>query len=452
MVKIEEIPKHIFREYDIRGLVDKDLTEKGIEKIGKAYGSIIQGNVVIGRDVRESSEKYSKALIKGILSTGCNVIDVGLSTTPLLYFSIHNYNQAGGIMITGSHNPKEFNGLKLCKGIHSIHGKGIQEIREIIEKNDFKKGEGKLEEKNPSQEYHDYIKSEIKLNKKLKVVIDCGNGTAGLTAINLLKDLGCEVIPLYHEPDGDFPNHLPDPTVEEFLQDLIKKVEEEKADIGIGYDGDGDRIGIVDEKGDILWGDKLLMLYSKEIQQRKPGSKIIFDVKCSHLLGEHIKKHNGKPIMWKTGHSLIKAKMHEEDAAMAGEMSGHMFFKDRFLGFDDALYASCRFLEILSNTDKKASQLLEDVPKTYYTPEIRVDCPEDKKFLIPEELKKELGAKFKINDIDGARIEFKDGWGLVRASNTQPVLVLRFEAQTPERLEEIKNLIEGKVEEIKKLI
>jgi len=447
-----EMPKHIFREYDIRGIVDKDLTEDTVEKVGKAYGSIIQGDVVVGRDVRESSERFSKALIKGICSTGCDVIDIGVSTTPLLYFSIHHYKQAGGVMVTGSHNPLEFNGLKLCKGIMSIHGEEIQKIRKAIEKKEFKTGKGKLSGKKPLTHYNAYIKKDIKLNKKLKVVIDAGNGTAGLTAQKLLKDLGCEVIPLYCEPDGKFPNHLPDPTVEEYMQDLIKRVKEEKADVGIGYDGDADRIGIVDEKGGIIWGDRLLMLYSKELQARKPGSKIVFDVKCSNLLEEAIKQHGGIPIMWKTGHSLLKAKMHEEDAEIAGEMSGHMFFKDRFLGFDDAVYASCRFLEILSNTDKKASQLLEDVPKTYYTPEIRIDCPEDKKFRIPEELKKELRNEFNIYDIDGARIQFQDGWGLVRASNTQPVLVLRFEAQTPERLEEIRRFVEGKVEEIKKRV
>lgn len=447
-----EMPKHIFREYDIRGIVDKDLTEEIVEKVGKAYGSIIQGNVVIGRDVRESSERFSKALIKGIQSTGCNIIDIGVSTTPLLYFSIHYYKQAGGVMVTGSHNPIEFNGLKLCKGLMSIHGKDIQEIKEIIEKGEFKTGKGKLQNKKPLTHYNSYIKKGIKLNKKLKVVIDAGNGTAGITAKKLLQDLGCEVIQLYCEPDGRFPNHLPDPTVVEHMHDLIKKVKEEKADVGIGYDGDADRIGIVDEKGGIIWGDRLLMLYSKELQARKPGSKIVFDVKCSNLLEEAIKQHGGIPIMWKTGHSLLKSKMHEENAELAGEMSGHMFFKDRFLGFDDAVYASCRFLEILSNTDKKASQLLEDVPKTYYTPEIRVDCPEDKKFRIPEELKKELRNEFNIYDIDGARIQFQDGWGLVRASNTQPVLVLRFEAQTPERLEEIRKFVEDKVEEIKKRV
>ncbi|MDP2907417.1 MAG: phosphomannomutase/phosphoglucomutase [Nanoarchaeota archaeon] len=446
------MPKHIFREYDIRGIVDKDLTEELVEKIGKAYGSIIKGNVAIGRDVRESSERFSKALIKGIRSTGCNIIDIGISTTPLLYFSIHYYKQDGGVMITGSHNPLEFNGLKLCKGLMSIHGKEIQEIREAIEKGEFKTGKGKLQNKKPLTHYNVYIKKQIKLNKKLKVVIDAGNGTAGLTAQKLLKDLGCKVIPLYCEPDGKFPNHLPDPTVVEYMRDLIKKVKEEKADVGIGYDGDADRLGIVDEKGGIIWGDRLLMLYSKELQARKPGSKIVFDVKCSNLLEEAIKQHGGIPIMWKTGHSLIKSKMHEENAEIAGEMSGHMFFKDRFLGFDDAVYASCRFLEILSNTDKKASQLLEDVPKTYYTPEIRIDCSEDKKFRIPEELKKELRNEFNIYDIDGARIQFQDGWGLVRASNTQPVLVLRFEAQTPERLEEIRKFVEGKVEEIKNRI
>lgn len=447
-----EMPKHIFREYDIRGIVDKDLTEEIVENVGKAYGSKIQGDIIVGRDIRESSERFSKALIKGILSTGCNVIDIGVSTTPLLYFSIHYYKQSGGVMITGSHNPIEFNGLKLCKGLMSIHGKGIQEIREVIEKGDFKTGKGKIQTKKPLTHYNSYIKKDIKLNKKLKVVIDAGNGTAGLTATKLLQDLRCEVIPLYCEPDGKFPNHLPDPTIPEYVQDLIKKVKEEKADVGFGYDGDADRIGIIDEKGGIIWGDRLLMLYSKELQARKPGSKIVFDVKCSNLLEEAIKKHGGIPIMWKTGHSLLKAKMHEENAELAGEMSGHMFFKDRFLGFDDAVYASCRFLEILSNTDKKASQLLEDVPKTYYTPEIRVDCSEDKKFRIPEELKKELRNEFNIYDIDGARIQFQDGWGLVRASNTQPVLVLRFEAQTPERLEEIRKFIEDKVEDIKKRV
>ncbi|MBM3200537.1 phosphomannomutase/phosphoglucomutase [Candidatus Woesearchaeota archaeon] len=443
------MPKHIFREYDIRGLVDKDLTEDRIEKIGQAYGSIIQGNVVIGRDVRESSEKYSKALIKGIRSTGCNVIDIGLSTTPLLYFSIHQYKQAGGVMITGSHNPIEFNGLKLCKGLLSMHGEQIQHIREFLEKGDFKQGTGKLSKKNPLRGYHAFIKKQVKLDKKLKVVIDAGNGTGGLTSLKLLKDLGCEVIPLYCEPDGKFPNHLPDPTVEKYVQDLIKKVKEEKADVGIGYDGDADRIGVIDEKGGIIWGDRLMMLYSEELQKRKPGSKVVFDVKCSHLLGESIKQQGGIPIMWKTGHSLLKAKMHEEHAEIAGEMSGHIFFKDRFLGFDDAVYASCRFLEILSNSGKKASQLLDHVPKTYYTPEIRVDCPEEKKFRIPEELKKDLGNKFDIYGLDGARIQLEDGWGLVRASNTQPVLVLRFEAETQERLEWIKKFVEDKVEEIK---
>ncbi len=444
------MPKTIFREYDIRGLVDKDLTEERIEKIGKAYGTIIQGDVVVGRDVRESSERYSKALMKGIISTGCNVIDIGLSTTPLLYFSIHHYKQAGGVMVTGSHNPIEFNGLKLCKGLLSIHGKEIQEIRKIIETQNYKIGTGKIIRKSPLEYYQSYVKDEIKLKRKLKVVVDSGNGTAGLTALKILEELGCEIIPLYCEPDGRFPNHLPDPTVEEYMKDLIEKTIEYGADAGIGYDGDADRVGIIDEKGNIIWGDKLLMLYSKELQKRKPGSKVIFDVKCTHLLEKEIISHGGIPIMWKTGHSLIKKKMHEEKAEIAGEMSGHMFFNDRFLGFDDGVYASCRFLEILSRTDKKASELLDHLPKTFYTPEIRVDCPEDIKFKIPEELKKEIGDQHEILAIDGARIKFKDGWGLVRASNTQPVLVLRFEAQTPERLKEIRSFIEDKIERIKK--
>lgn len=445
-------PDSIFREYDIRGYVDKDFTEEVIENIGKAYGTKIQGTIAVGIDARPSSEKFKKALIKGLIVTGTKIIDVGLVTTPMLYFAIHHFEADGGIMITGSHNPKEFNGLKLCRGLLSLHGPEIQELKEITKKDDYDiRQKGSIRKESIENDYIQFVKEKIQIKKPLKIVFDPGNGTASEIGPKLLKELGIEVIELYCKIDGNFPNHLPDPTVIEYIQDLIKKVKEEKADAGIGVDGDADRIGVIDENGETIWGDKLLMLYSRELLQRKPKSKIVFDVKCTNLLGEDISKHGGIPIMWKTGHSLIKSKMHEENTEIAGEMSGHMFFKDRFLGFDDALYASCRFLEILSNTDKKASQLLEDVPKTYATPEIRIDCPEEKKFLIPEELKKEL-KKYDICDIDGVRVQFKDGWGLVRASNTQPILVLRFEAQTKERLEEIKKFIERKVEEIKKKI
>ncbi|MBW2148564.1 MAG: phosphomannomutase/phosphoglucomutase [Deltaproteobacteria bacterium] len=446
----------IFREYDIRGIAGEDLTPGVVELLGKAYGTYLKnhgGNdAVVGRDCRLSSEAFRDALIKGILSTGCNVVDVGVCPTPLLYYAIIELKQDGGMMVTGSHNPPDYNGFKLCVGSVTLHGEQIQEIRRICEDARFEEGSGLMTHREIIPVYQDWVLQNIRIERPVRVVIDAGNGTGGVVAAPLLRRMGCEVTELFCEMDGRFPNHFADPTVEANLQELIARVTQEQADVGIGYDGDADRIGVVDEKGDILWGDMLLILYSREILSRKPGATVISEVKCSQKLFDDIEKHGGRPIMWKTGHSLIKQKMKDEKAELAGEMSGHMFFADRFFGHDDAIYATCRLLEILSRTDRTLSQLLEDVPESYATPEIRVEFPEEKKFEIVRKAQEFFKKRYRTVDIDGARIILDDGWGLIRASNTQPVLVLRFEAQTPERLNEIRTMVEGVLKELAKQI
>ncbi len=446
----------IFREYDIRGIAGDDLTPGVVELLGKAYGTYLKKHggidAVVGRDCRLSSEAFRDALIKGILSTGCNVVDVGVCPTPLLYYAIIELKQDGGMMVTGSHNPPDYNGFKLCVGNVTLHGEHIQEIRRICENAQFEEGSGLLTHREIIPVYQDWVQRNIRIERPVRVVIDAGNGTGGVVAAPLLRRMGCEVTELFCEMDGHFPNHFPDPTVETYLQDLIALVKQERADVGIGYDGDADRIGVVDEKGNILWGDMLMILYSREILSRKPGATIISEVKCSQKLFDDIEKHGGHPIMWKTGHSLIKQKMKDEKAELAGEMSGHMFFGDRFFGHDDAIYATCRLLEILSRTERTLSQLLEDVPKSYVTPEIRVEFPEEKKFEIVRKAQEYFKARYRVVDIDGARIILDDGWGLIRASNTQPVLVLRFEAQTQERLDEIRTMVEGVLKELEKQI
>jgi phosphomannomutase/phosphoglucomutase len=443
---------HIFREYDIRGLVDKDLTPEVVELLGKGFGTYLQRNtqgrvVTVGYDIRLSSPEFCRAICKGIASTGCNVINIGLSATPLLYYSLFELNPDGGVMITGSHNPPEFNGFKLCMGKTTLYGEQIQQVRQIIEDQDFIAGVGQISEADVIASYINLLKNKIKLGRKLKVVIDCGNGSAGIVAPQLIKELGCELVELYCEPDGHFPNHHPDPTVPKFIADLIATVKQEQADVGIAYDGDADRIGVVDEQGNILWGDQLMILYSRDILAHRPGATIIYEVKCSQNLGQDVSRHGGKPIMWKTGHSLIKQKMKEEGAALAGEMSGHMFFADDYFGYDDAVYASCRLLQLLSHTDQPLSQMLADVPKTYSTPEIRVECADEDKFHIIEEIMSYFKERYEVIDVDGVRIVFPDGWGLVRASNTQPVLVLRFEAGSETGLSEIKQTVLNKLAE-----
>jgi phosphomannomutase/phosphoglucomutase len=344
----------------------------------------------------------------------------------------------------------EYNGFKLCLGLDSIHGKDIQKILNIIKENSFVTGSGLLSSADIITPYKEFVENNITLAKPIKVGVDAGNGTAGVVAVPVMKNLNCEVHDIYCDMDGTFPNHEADPTVAKNMQDLISLVKEKELDIGIGYDGDGDRIGVVDEKGDIVFGDKLLIIFSREILSRKPGATFISEVKCSKTMYDDIEKHGGRPIMWKTGHSLIKKKMKEEKAELAGEMSGHMFFADRYFGFDDAVYASCRLLEILADTGKTISELLSGVPKTYSTPEIRVECPDDKKFSVVKKVTEFFRKGYNVIDIDGVRVLFDDGWGLVRASNTQPALVLRFEAMSESRLSEIRNLIESTLDDIKK--
>jgi len=445
-----KINPQIYREYDIRGVVEKDLTPDIARRLGQGFGTHIvklgRKDLVVGRDGRLSSKGFQEALIEGLTSTGCNAVDIGVCPTPVYYFSIFHLDKDGGMMVTGSHNPPEFNGFKVSVGKSTIFGEEIQKLGKLIENGQFVSGKGDLSTYEIIPPYRDTIKKNIRLGKKMRVVIDGGNGTAGPVAGPLLRDLGCEVEELYCEIDGRFPNHFPDPTIPENLKDLTTRVKKNGAAAGIAYDGDADRIGVVDDEGQIIWGDQLMILFSREILKEKKGATFVAEVKCSQNLFDDIEKHGGKAIMWRTGHSLIKQKMKEEKAVLGGEMSGHIFFADRYFGYDDAIYASCRLIELLSKTDRKLSQLLEDVPKTVITPEIRVECRDEIKFNVVEIVKEELKKDHPVIDVDGVRVKFEDGWGLVRASNTQPVLVLRFEALTEKRLQEIKKLVEDKVQ------
>jgi phosphomannomutase / phosphoglucomutase len=446
-----QINPQIYREYDIRGVVDKDLTPAIVKRLGQGFGTyMIQHNrlnLVVGRDGRLSSKSFAEALIEGLRSTGCHVTDIGLCPTPVYYFSMFHLDKDGGMMVTGSHNPPEFNGFKVSVGKSTIFGEEIQGLGRLIEKGKFSSGKGSLGREEILRPYQDYIKKNIHLEKKMRVVIDAGNGTAGPVAGPLLKGLGCELEELYCEVDGRFPNHFPDPTIPGNLKDLIDRVMKTRADVGIGYDGDADRIGVVDDQGNIIWGDQLMILFSREILEVRKGATFVAEVKCSQNLFNDIERHGGKAIMWKAGHSLIEEKMREEKAPLGGEMSGHIFFADRYFGYDDAIYASCRLIELLSKTDQRLSRLLSDVPRTFITPEIRVDCPDEIKFRVVEIVREALRKDYPVIDVDGARVKFEDGWGLVRASNTQPVLVLRFEALTQDRLNEIRGLVEKKVQE-----
>ncbi len=447
------ISQFIFREYDIRGVVDKDLTDEVVGLLGKGIGTYLLRHdakrITIGGDVRLSTERFRKDLMAGLRSTGMNVVDLGQVPTPVQYFSMHRIpNIQGGVMITGSHNPPEFNGFKITLNNAPVFGKMIQEIYQLIEKGDFEKGEGSYEKQEIMEDYVKYIKQNIKLERPVKVVLDSGNGAAALVAHRLLKELGAETIDLFDTPDGHFPNHHPDPTVVKYIQTLIKTTKESDAELGIGYDGDADRIGVIDENGEVIWGDRLMIIFSRDILKTHPGASIIFDVKCSQALPEMIEKFGGKPVMSKTGHSNLKQKMKDLKAPFAGEMSGHVFFADRYLGYDDAIYASARMVELVSRGHKKVSELLADVPQYFATPEIRAGVESDEiKFKMAEEAKKYFSEHYEVIDIDGVRIQFGDGWGLVRASNTQPVLVLRFEARTQGRLDEIKNMVINKLKE-----
>ena len=444
--------KHIFREYDIRGVVGPQLDDEIVAVLGQAIGTFFNRNnarrIAVGYDARESSPRFCRLLTEGLNASGCEVELIGRVPTPVLYHAVHTKGYDGGVMITGSHNPADHNGFKICLGKSTLFGSQIQEIKEIAFSGDFAEGVGTVKEVEVLDDYIADIVSKVSLgDRKLKAVVDGGNGMGGVTAVPVYERLGVELVKLFVEPDSNFPNHHPDPTVTENLQDTIEAVRGSGADLGIAFDGDGDRIGVVDETGRIIWGDELMVLLSRSILADNPRATIIAEVKCSQNLFDDIEKHGGRPLMWKAGHSLIKAKMKETGAALAGEMSGHIFFADRFYGFDDATYAGARVLEILSKTDKKLSELLAGLPETFSTPELRVDCPEDLKFRVVARIAEHFSKTNKVITIDGARILFDHGWGLVRASNTQAILVLRFEADSAEDLHAIQNEVESKVAE-----
>ena len=446
-----EINQNIFREYDIRGIVDKDLTPGVVRTLGQAMGTYFRGQgkrrTAVGRDCRVSSPSYSQALIAGLRAAGCDVLDLGTIPTPLLYFAIYYKDYEAGVMITGSHNPPEYNGFKMMSGHDTLYGETIQEIYRLIRDDKLLADrEGTVSDYALIPEYSDYVVAGIKPARKLKVVIDAGNGTGGVVAVPIFQRLGAEVLELFCDMDGRFPNHHPDPTLPEAMETLIRTVRSEKADIGIAYDGDADRIGVVDDEGHLIWGDQLLIFFARDILKANPGRAIISEVKATKVLYDEIARLGGKPIMYRTGHSLIKKKIKEENALLAGEMSGHIFFADRWFGFDDAIYSSARLYELLAGTDVKLSAMLAGLPKTFSTPEIRIYASEEVKFKIVDDVRAELAQKYPVIDIDGVRAIMPNGWGLVRASNTQAVLVLRFEAETEADLAAIQKEVKGAVE------
>ena len=443
---------NIFREYDIRGRVPEDLNRETAYRLGQCFGAYYRGfgakRISLGRDCRLSSPELRLGVMEGMMDVGMDVKDVGMVPTPLLYFSLHHLAVDGGIQITGSHNPPEYNGFKICLGKTTIYGEEIQKLRRISESGSFPKGKGSVETREVIHPYREEVLKRIRCGQKeRKVVLDAGNGVAGLVAPELYTRMGVEVEKLFCEPDGLFPNHHPDPTLPENLKHLVQRVSDTSADLGIAFDGDADRIGVVDRKGKTLWGDQLMIIFSRDLLKRHPGAKIIGEVKCSQVLYDDIRKNGGVPIMWKAGHSLIKAKMKEEGALLAGEMSGHLFFAERYFGYDDAIYAGARLLEILTNENKELDELLAGVPSLVSTPEIRLDCPDDQKFQIVADLASEFKKQYQVIDVDGARVVFEGGWGLVRASNTQPVLVLRFEAEDQKTLQEIQKIFMNKLAE-----
>ena len=442
-----DIKDVIFKEYDIRGVYPEDLTDGEAELIGKAFGSYLrhkgEEKAIVGMDNRKSSPSLQKKIIKGLRSTGITVVDIGTVVTPIFYYSTIDFGISAGVMVTASHNPAQYNGFKIQYGGGTIYGKALQELKETAKSGNFETGNGGYESRSPVDDYIRMITDKIHLGKrKLKVVVDTGNGTDGMFVPQILEKLGCSVIPLYCDSDPSFPHHFPDPTKVENMQDLIAAVRSSKADIGLGFDGDGDRLGAVDDTGEIIWGDRMMILFWREILPKHPGADAIVEVKCSDQLVNEIKRLGGKPLFYKTGHSLIKAKMKEINAVFTGEMSGQMFFADEYYGYDDATYAAGRLLRILSNTYKSLHSLFSDLPKTYVTPEIRVKCPENEKKQYVEKAKTEL-RKFATAsiEVDGIRACFNDGWGLVRASNTGPELIVRCEGTTEESCERIKQVI-----------
>jgi len=437
------IPAHIFREYDIRGLHESELTDEVAEGVGRAFGTLIAregGRVVaLGLDVRPSSPRLFAGVERGLVRCGLEVRRIGVVPTPALYYAVSQTGPDAGLQVTGSHNPPEFNGFKMTRGATPVFGAQIQQMRETIEKGAFMDAPGGTAADHPVlPEYARMLEERCKSPKGLRVVMDCGNGCAGTVTPRVFETMGHQVTPLFVELDGTFPNHLADPTVPALMKDLIAEVKRTKAQLGIGFDGDADRIGAVDENGRMVFGDQLLALFARDVLTRVPGASIIFDVKCSQGLIEDITAHGGKPVMWKTGHSLLKSKLWETGAPLAGEMSGHIFFKEGYFGYDDALFAAGRLLRYVASTGKSLAELVDSIPQYHSTPEIRLPCPEDKKFAVVDTLKREFAGRYRVIDIDGVLVEFGDGWGLARASNTQAVIVVRFEARSEQRLEEIR--------------
>ncbi len=439
----------IFREYDIRGIADTDLASPDVEALGQGLGTFLVRNgarrAAVGRDVRLSSQRLRDALVHGLLATGLDVVDIGCVPTPLLYYSVQKLELGAGVMITGSHNPPEYNGFKTMLGQGTIYGAQIQEVARIIREADFLQGQGALSTADVAPDYADEVTSQFHFARRVKVVFDAGNGVAGPTLERMLERLDVDATKLYFEMDGKFPNHHPDPTVEKNLEDLKAAVARTGADLGIAFDGDSDRIGAVDEHGNVVWGDMLMLIYGREILTRKPGATFIGEVKCSQVMYDELARLGARAIMYKTGHSLIKAKMKEVHAELAGEMSGHMFFADRYRGYDDALYAACRLIEIVAASGGPLSLQTAGLPKTVSTPELRVDCPDEVKFKVVERVKKHFQALRPTVDVDGVRVLFDHGWGLVRGSNTQPILVLRFEAADVEQLKAYRAEVEAVV-------
>jgi len=446
------VSANIFREYDVRGEVGVDLSEDVVFALGRAVGTYLARRgktaALLGRDNRPSSEDFAAIVRDALLGSGVDVVDVGLAPTPAFYFATRTYApDQGGVMVTGSHNPPQFNGFKISCGEGTIYGPAIQELARIIADGSFVAGRGAYQRRPVLDDYRRAVLKGIRVRRPVKIIADAGNGTAALLMPGLLTDAGCDAEGLYCDLDGTFPHHFPDPTVPANMAALVDRVQAAGAAAGVAFDGDADRIGAVDDRGRIIWGDKLLALFAAPILKERPGSKVVFEVKCSQALGEEVTARGGVPIMWKTGHSLIEAKIREEGAALAGEMSGHIYFADRYYGFDDGLYAALRLAELIAATDVPLSALADRIPSYYATPEIRVDCPDDVKFRVVEEVKRRFAGRPVIT-VDGVRVLFDDGWGLVRASNTQPALVLRFEAKTEARRDEIRREVEGVVGEV----
>jgi phosphomannomutase/phosphoglucomutase len=444
---------HVFRAYDIRGRAAEDLPTEFAAGLGRALGTFWArrgaATVALGRDCRLSSGRLHEALREGIRSAGLRIVDVGMVPTPLLYFAVRHLHLDGGVMITGSHNPPEDNGFKMMRGAQTLAPEDIVELRRLMEQRDFVAAEvaGEVEERDVLPPYLGFVRGNVHLGPRpLKLAVDSGNGAAGPTAVAALRAAGLSPIDLLTEPDGRFPVHHPDPSLPENLELVRRTVLERDLDLGIAFDGDGDRIGVVDDRGEVVYGDRLLILLARALLRDRPGAAVLGEVKCSQTLYDDIAAHGGRPILWKTGHALIKAKMKEEGALLAGEMSGHVFFADRFYGHDDAVYATLRLCEILSREEQPLSGLLADVPRTHSTPELRVECPDETKFAVVREVLAHYRLAHEVVEVDGARVLFEGGWGLVRASNTQPVLVLRFEADSEARLAEIRAEVEAVVE------